>query len=208
MIRHLYSKVALTAYLLIAISLGIWGYTIFKQRSGKIPAASNQQNKADKNSNAETTLPTAPPADKGSNTETSNNATSQTNSENTPATTDNSANDNTTPSSTTSNKTAPVSTETDVTGSVAAHITSQHCNSNCQAFANDLSLLEYCQEVCGISPVKNVTICDSKKGLQKDYCNKDLAINKKDASLCDKIQDANLKQACKNRISQDIIESL
>ena len=202
MLKHLYSKVALTAYLLIVIGLGIWGYTIFKQRSGKIPAANKQQNEASKNSNPGTTLPSAQTTDQNNN-----NTASETNNDNTQPVTDNTNSATNTTSKKTDSKATPVSVEQDVTGSVAAHVTSQHCNSNCQAFKNDSSLLEYCQEVCGISLVKNVTSCDSKKGLQKDYCNKDLAINKKDASLCENIQDANLKQACKNRISQDIIES-
>ena len=92
-------------------------------------------------------------------------------------------------------------------GSMLAHITTEHCATNCQAFASDLSLLEYCQEVCGIIPVKNVSNCDGKIGIEKDYCLKDLAITKKDSSVCGQISDVNIKQTCQNRIAQDLIEN-
>ena len=91
---------------------------------------------------------------------------------------------------------------------VLANITKEHCNSQCEAFANNFEHLEYCQQVCGISPSKKVSTsdCEEKKDLAKDYCFKDLAIRKKDFSICDKIEDSNIKNACKDRITQDIIE--
>jgi len=91
---------------------------------------------------------------------------------------------------------------------VLANITNEHCNSQCEAFANNFEHLEYCQQVCGISPSKKVSTsdCEEKKDLAKDYCFKDLAIHKKDFSICDKIEDSNIKNACKDRITQDIIE--
>jgi hypothetical protein len=72
--------------------------------------------------------------------------------------------------------------------------------------AMDLKLLEYCQQVCGISPIKEVSGCDGKSNLEKDYCLKDLAVSKKDASICKQIADANIELTCKNRITQDILE--
>ena len=92
-------------------------------------------------------------------------------------------------------------------GSMLAHITTEHCATNCQAFASDLHLLEYCQQVCGIIPVKNVSNCDGKSGIEKDYCLKDLAVTKKDSSVCGQINDVNVKQTCQNRIAQDLIEN-
>ncbi len=92
-------------------------------------------------------------------------------------------------------------------GNMFAHITTEHCDTGCKAFANKLNFLEYCQQVCGLVPIKNVKNCDNKKDLQKDYCNKDLAITKKDASICAKIKDVNIQQTCQNRIAQDIIEN-
>lgn len=88
-----------------------------------------------------------------------------------------------------------------------AHITTEHCNSNCDAFAIDFELLEYCQQVCGIAPIKEVSNCDGKSGIEKDYCLKDLAIGKKDSKLCDPIKDANIKLTCQNRILEDLVES-
>ncbi len=92
-------------------------------------------------------------------------------------------------------------------GNMFAHITTEHCDTGCKAFANKLDFLEYCQQVCGIASIKDVKNCDNKKDLQKDYCNKDLAITKKDASICAKIKDVNIRQTCQNRIAQDIIEN-
>ena len=88
-----------------------------------------------------------------------------------------------------------------------AHITTEHCTNNCNAFAMDFKLLEYCQQVCGLVPVKDVSNCDGKKDLEKDYCLKDLAITKKDSKLCNNIKDANIKLTCQNRILEDTIES-
>lgn len=101
----------------------------------------------------------------------------------------------------------PNKTDGKTSGSMFAHITTEHCNSACEAFANNLTYFNYCEEVCGITPIKNVSDCDNKKGLEKDYCLKDLGITKKDMSVCDKINDVNLKNTCKNRITQDILEN-
>lgn len=91
---------------------------------------------------------------------------------------------------------------------IFASITSEHCNTDCEAFKNNFQYLEYCQQVCGISPIKDISEadCDDKKDLEKDYCLKDLAIVKKNTSLCQSINDANIQQTCKNRIVQDVLE--
>jgi hypothetical protein len=91
-------------------------------------------------------------------------------------------------------------------GDEFAHITTEHCNSGCEAFANKLDYFEYCQQVCGITPVKDVKDCDGKDGLEKDYCLKDLGITKGDKSICGDIKDANVQKTCQNRITQDQIE--
>ncbi|MEI7891249.1 MAG: hypothetical protein WCI36_04775 [bacterium] len=110
---------------------------------------------------------------------------------------------------TTQEKTPPtISTTPTISGSTLAHVTAEHCNNGCQAFSIDLKLFEYCQQTCGISPIKNEASCEGKNDIQKDYCNKDLAITKKDISICEKIADANIKETCKNRITQDVIENL
>ena len=101
-----------------------------------------------------------------------------------------------------------VNNQTNSSEDVLVNITNEHCDSECKAFANNFEHLEYCQQVCGISPSKKVSTsdCKEKKDLAKDYCFKDLAIRKKDFSICDKIEDSNIKNACKDRITQDIIE--
>jgi hypothetical protein len=91
-------------------------------------------------------------------------------------------------------------------GKEMAHITTEHCRTGCEAFANKLDYFEYCQQVCGITPAKNVSKCDGKDGIEKDYCLKDLGIAKSDTSICDQIEDANVKKTCKNRITEDLIE--
>lgn len=95
----------------------------------------------------------------------------------------------------------------DEKGSALASITNQHCNDNCKAFATDLDIFEYCEKVCGISPDKKVSNCDGEKEIQKDYCLKDLAVSKKDASICSKINDINVRKTCNNRLMEEILES-
>lgn len=202
MVGHLFSKIAVTIYILIAIGLGFWGFTVFKQRDGKVPASTPQSFSNDSSSSTASTDELT--NDKDADNQTSSDLTPSDN------TTSNSLDANSSsPTSTPVDKNAPaVSPEVKISGSVLAHITPQHCNDNCQAFSIDLKLFEYCEQACGISPIKNVSNCDDKKGIQKDYCLKDLAINKKDVSQCDKVSDANIKQSCKNRIAQDAIENL
>lgn len=92
---------------------------------------------------------------------------------------------------------------------IKASITAQHCNDDCKAFATDLTLFAYCEEVCGITPIKSDPgNCDSKKDLEKDYCQKDLAITKTDAALCETIKDDNIRKTCKNRVAEDLLEKM
>lgn len=88
------------------------------------------------------------------------------------------------------------------------NITTAVCDSGCKPFIEDKKELQYCQEVCGLSPVpieKNSN-CDNQNGLDKDYCLKDLAVSKKDFSTCEQIKDGNIKKTCKNRITEDMID--
>ena len=91
---------------------------------------------------------------------------------------------------------------------IKANITPQHCKDDCKAFATDLTIFAYCEQVCGISPIKDISNCDSKKDLEKDYCQKDLAISKSDASLCESIKDDNIKKTCTNRIYENFLEKM
>ena len=211
MSKHLYSKLAIIIYLLIVGGLGYYGYKIYKTQTSN-PTAPTIQNST--NSAAQ---PTPSNFQQIANTESQDPALAGSNDSTTTTTPTGSA---TVSSATADNGGAdagtsvpvdpsapPVPVTKKVSGSVLANITPEHCADNCQAFSIDLGLLEYCQEVCGISPIKNVTSCDGKDGIQKDYCLKDLAITKEEASKCSAINDANIQQTCKNRIAQDAIEN-
>lgn len=93
--------------------------------------------------------------------------------------------------------------------SLSITITSADCDSQCSQFKTDQEL-KYCQEICGLNPSPNNTSlsnCDTMSGIDKDYCLKNLAIQKKDFKLCDQINDSGIKKTCKNRITEDIIEN-
>jgi hypothetical protein len=187
--------VFLSLSILLILTLGISFFAFFKDPGRKTIEV--EQEKTEQNN-----LPTVP-NDQNPNGNSSENIPDATinDSSNLPNVPDSK---NTLP-----DKNAPkVSIEKNITGKVFASITSEHCNSGCQAFKIDLKLFEYCEQACGISPVKKVENCDDKKDLQKDYCLKDLAISKKDLGKCDDVQDANIKQACKSYIEQDSIETL
>lgn len=94
----------------------------------------------------------------------------------------------------------------DATGTLP-NINATDCDNECQNFKDNAKNLTYCQEVCGLTPIKNDTDCANKTGLEKDYCLKDLGIAKKDFKLCDQIQDVGIKKTCQNRITEDIIEN-
>lgn len=86
------------------------------------------------------------------------------------------------------------------------------CDSECSKFEKK-DELEYCKEVCGLANVdqenaenKKTDNCENTNGLQKDYCLKDLATQKNDFKICDQISDSGIKKACKNRITEDILE--
>jgi hypothetical protein len=84
------------------------------------------------------------------------------------------------------------------------------CDNECSKFKKN-DELEYCKEVCGLSALEKKpeesNNCESKSGLQKDYCLKGLGISKKDFKACNQIADGGIKKTCKNRITEDIIES-
>lgn len=97
--------------------------------------------------------------------------------------------------------------------SIEITVSPSDCDNECSEFKKE-NELEYCREVCGLSnAVQENTAkkvpdnCESASGLQKDYCLKDLAIKNKDFKTCDTIVDSGVKKACKNRITEDIIES-
>lgn len=194
MTKHLFSKIALAIYLIIAIGLSVWAYDIYQDRNKDTPTVATNQ---DNNKNLESTEQ----GDSVSNENVSGNSGVEQNN------TDDS-NDPTAQSIPAINSPQKISAEVEVSGQVMANITQEHCSNDCQAFSSDLGLFEYCEQSCGISPIKNVSNCDNKKDIRKDYCLKDLAIIKKDISSCDSIKDANIKQSCRNHIEQAAIEDI
>lgn len=82
------------------------------------------------------------------------------------------------------------------------------CDSNCVNFKSSPDNFKYCQEVCGDRPVSSKdseSQCEELSGLEKDSCWRDLAVSKKDFSICDKIEDAKLKKVCKNRVTEELL---
>ncbi|KKP98023.1 MAG: hypothetical protein US25_C0060G0001 [Candidatus Moranbacteria bacterium GW2011_GWE1_36_7] len=89
-------------------------------------------------------------------------------------------------------------------------VSKNDCENKCKDFT-DPDDLKYCQQICGLAATKKdvqeKSGCDLMQDLEKDYCLKDLAITKKDASICAQINDTNILKTCKNRIAQDMLES-
>lgn len=87
------------------------------------------------------------------------------------------------------------------------NVTPPDCMRECEPYQYDPKELEYCKNVCGLSS-PDTRNCDILSGLEKDYCIKDTAIEEKDMTMCDDIEDAKIKETCKNRIQEDILENM
>ncbi len=83
------------------------------------------------------------------------------------------------------------------------------CDNDCSKFS-DSEDADYCKQVCGLVTLEKPSTtgkdCAGLEDLQKDYCFKDLAIEKTDAKICEQIDDKNIRNTCKNRIMEDIID--
>lgn len=99
------------------------------------------------------------------------------------------------------------------------NVTTQDCDDECSKFQKD-DELEYCQQICGISDLyeqdyenpnateeESSVDCDKVSGIQKDYCLKDKAIEEEDFRICEEIKDTNIKKTCKNRLTEDWLDS-
>lgn len=86
-------------------------------------------------------------------------------------------------------------------------ITREDCTAQCDGFLADE--LTYCNEVCGlvIPPDSTDGDCANDDAMLEDYCWKNKAIDKTDFSYCEKIKDGNVFEACKNRITEDIVDA-
>ena len=129
------------------------------------------------------------------NSETQNQAGSQTDNQNADQSGDNQVS---TPSEV--DNTAPTNGQ--------PNVQSSDCDNNCAQYKDNADNLKYCQEVCGITPVKpknSEEDCANLTGLDKDSCWRDLAVSKKDFSICDKISDAKLQKVCRNRVTEEVL---
>lgn len=82
----------------------------------------------------------------------------------------------------------------------------QDCDNGCKNYQQEEDI-KYCKQICGLeAPKKEATGCEAMEDLEKDYCYKDQAISKTDPKVCDKIEDAGIKKACKNRVLEDIVD--
>jgi len=86
-------------------------------------------------------------------------------------------------------------------------ISEKDCQDRCKKY-EDEEEFKYCQEFCGLSAKKEgADNCADLEGLEIDYCYKELAISKKDYSICEKIRDSGIQKICQSRITEDIIDS-
>ncbi len=84
------------------------------------------------------------------------------------------------------------------------------CLGNCEEFINE-SEVKYCKQVCGLIQVDltvKETDCQTKEGLKKDYCLRDLAIKNSSFEDCEKIIDQKLQDQCVNRVREDFVDNL
>lgn len=78
------------------------------------------------------------------------------------------------------------------------------CEDGCQDFTEPDDI-QYCREFCGLNK-KKATGCETLEDLDRDYCIKAEAIEKKDIKKCDDIEDSGIRRACKDRIAEDIAD--
>lgn len=87
-----------------------------------------------------------------------------------------------------------------------SEILEKYCGQKCRSIS-DPADYDYCLEICGLKENNNVGDCEGmEEGMERDVCWKNKAINEKNASLCDKIFDGGLKEACQNRVLEDILD--
>lgn len=106
-----------------------------------------------------------------------------------------------------SDSTDDISNETPVDDDIFIDISAEDCEENCEQF-EDADDKKYCQQYCGSTAETNSTTdtdCEKLEDLEKDYCYKNQALTKKDFSLCKKISDKKLSEACKNQLTESIL---
>lgn len=87
-------------------------------------------------------------------------------------------------------------------------VSAKDCDNDCSRFKDNGDNYKYCQEVCGDIPASQKNSeedCANLSGLEKDYCWRDLAVSKKDPTICVKISDKKLQTVCRNRVTEELL---
>lgn len=87
-------------------------------------------------------------------------------------------------------------------------ITPAHCDNKCADLSGE-NEKKYCEEICGFTEGRRETAtngCDELKDLKRDICFKQRAIDEKDQSYCEEISDEALRENCKNRVLEEIMD--
>lgn len=175
------SKISLTIFLLALAGLSFYAFVFFQDRDA-----------APKINRPTNSTQITQPSDQANENSSGN------------ATVDNSAADSTDEPSIVANENAPAENNNFL------DVSKTDCSNLCKDFT-DPDDLKYCQQICGLTPIKTdikeKKSCDVLNDLEKDYCLKDLAISTKDVRICSEISDTDIKNVCKNRIAQDFLES-
>lgn len=89
-------------------------------------------------------------------------------------------------------------------------ITPSDCDNKCKGF-EETEDEEYCRQRCGLAekaaPASDDNACARLEDLQRDYCLKDLAVNKDDPKMCADIEDGGIRKTCQNRFIEDMLDS-
>ncbi len=83
-----------------------------------------------------------------------------------------------------------------------------HCDNKCADFSGE-NEKKYCEEICGLTEGRRETAengCGELKGLKRDACFKQKAIDEKNQSYCEEISDEALRENCKNRVLEEIMD--
>ena len=86
------------------------------------------------------------------------------------------------------------------------NISAKDCDNECENFKDNIADLKYCQDICDLSPIKESENCEKLLDKEKDYCFKNQAVAKIDLKICDLISDSTIKSACKNRVTEELLE--
>jgi hypothetical protein len=178
------SKIYLAIFATTLIILGIWSFFIFKNRNS-LPAENPSQIKQTQTEETQTADNEEPSGEEESNNETVSNQEENVDEE-------------------------PAENENDeVEKTNLYEVSSKDCNNDCEDFKKKEEL-KYCRQFCGIKSEdneENGDDCGKLSGLEKDYCLKDLAIKEKDLEKCEEIEDSGILKACRNRITEDLLDS-